>query len=146
MKIKIILSAVIMAAIQASYIAPSFACECRVSEPIDVEMAKATAIFAGRVTSVDSGYEDESNNFQGAEGYIFLDVIQSWKGASTPNVKIKFREKGRYGGCDLYTKPGEEYLVYAYGDKVLTTNKCATKPLADSSKKIEELNKAVPPK
>ena len=105
------------------------ACECRVT-PVAQRFEKASAVFAGKVIFVDI-----------KNGYILFEVMKSWKAETAKMMWIQNqKDPTRTGGCDLYPKQDEEYLVFAFGDTILTTNKCDTKLLMDSTKTSNELN------
>ncbi len=91
------------------------------------ELKAATSVFSGRAIKVS-----EAEGRRVAE----FDVERVWKGAVSRRQSVRT-------GTHLYGsrfKEGETYLVYAFGEKELSTSSCTrTKPLRSASQDLAEL-------
>ena len=91
------------------------------------ELKAATSVFSGRAIKVS-----EAEGRRVAE----FDVERVWKGAVSRRLSV-------HTGTHLYGsrfQEGETYLVYAFGEKELSTSSCTrTKPLSSASQDLAEL-------
>ncbi len=100
----------------------AFACSCAGSTPPSEAFGESTAVFAGKVVSI------ESNNYSKT---VHFDVERAWKGVTESAITITTGEGG--GDCGYGFEEGKEYLVYAYGSESLTTGICGrTQPVMDA--------------
>ncbi len=94
-------------------------------------LERSDAVFVGRVLDIDK-------KFLGFEYNVRFEVEKYWKGISEKNVTIETDSGG--GACGYRFEKGEEYLVYAYGDDTLSTNRCSrTRLLANAQKDLLSL-------
>ena len=101
----------------------AFACECIGPSPPSKAFDESTAVFAGRVTSIESVDYNKK---------VYFDVERVWKGKVENAVTTS--TGGDSGACGYDFEEGREYLVYAYGDKEsLGTGICTrTQPVIDA--------------
>jgi hypothetical protein len=133
MKLNFPVLTVAVAALLSLNASASIACECRKLD-VKTELANAQAVFTGKVAFIGP-----------KESYAVLEVMQSWKGAKAKAVVIQIYDKdeNRLAGCNFYPQQDAEYLVFGYGDTVLTTSMCTSKRLLDAEQDVKELNEAV---
>jgi hypothetical protein len=109
------------------------ACTCAVS-PLEKEIQRADAVFAGEVQGIDKDLTAPGG--KSSRGKVSLDVQESWKGVLADSADVY----GQGDGVNCYNvfERGETYLVYAAraektGDQYLKNIACgATKPLEDA--------------
>ena len=91
------------------------------------ELKAANSVFSGRAIKVSE---------EVARRVAEFDVERVWKGARSRRISVRT-------GTHLYGsrfKEGETYLVYAFGEKDLSTSSCSrTKPLRSASQDLAEL-------
>ena len=93
------------------------ACSCVPPPPPKKALAGATAVFEGKVASIE---EDPGQHRSTAT----LEVSRVWKGAVTATVKVKTQGAGSM--CGFSFAVGESYLVYADGEPGgLSTSLCS---------------------
>jgi hypothetical protein len=115
----------------------AWACSCAPPPPPKLAMEASSAVFSGKVVSIETEGEFEKA--------VTLEVGDVWKGVEAKKVTIYTAKDGAACGVDF--KEGTKYLVYATllkrGDsKGLSTNLCSrTKPLADAKEDIDALGK-----
>lgn len=91
------------------------------------ELKAATSVFAGKAIKVS-----EAEGRRVAE----FDVERVWKGAVSRRLSVH-TDTHLYGSR---FEEGETYLVYAFGEKELSTSGCTrTKPLRSASQDLAEL-------
>lgn len=113
-KISIILSLLLVMMISVPSAAQ--ACSCVEPQTVEAELARSTAVFAGKVLEVK---EHKSLNGYMTKSVLF-EVSQSWKSVTESQVIITTGQGG--GDCGYGFQQGIEYLVYAnpssmYGDE-----------------------------
>jgi hypothetical protein len=106
-----------------SEIPMAFACSCAGPSPPSEALEESTAVFAGRVASIEPGSYGKTVRF---------DAERAWKGVTESAVTVTTGNGG--GDCGYSFEQGKEYLVYAYGDKEsLGTGICSrTQPIIDA--------------
>ncbi len=82
-----------------------WACSCLPPSDPKTEMESATAVFSGRVYSI-----------QAVEGslWVHLEVSEVWKGPFQSLITVHTADSS--AACGYSFIEGENYLVYAYGD------------------------------
>lgn len=108
----------------------ALACSC---EEINYrrEFAKAKAVFIGEALE----YKDNPNVKQDGFLIVKFKVVKSWKGAKQPEITIPTI----FGlGCGFYVEPGKEYLIYAYGEKMVLPTVCSASRTIISDDDYEE--------
>lgn len=106
------------------------ACQCGERPSVKQSLAKANAVFVGKVVSVQNTCAD---CIIGGDLKVTLEVKQYWKGVNSRTI-ILMAGSGT-DDCGYSFKIGDSYLVYAYSgdDSFLHTNICTrTKPIADA--------------
>ncbi len=116
---------------------PSRVLACSCAPPLDptAEMEQSTAVFAGRVYSIENS---------GGVLWVHLEVSQVWKGPYQSLMTVHTADNSAACG---YNFIGEtEYLVYAYGDlNNLEVNLCGrTRLLNDAAEDIKILGPGTP--
>jgi hypothetical protein len=112
------------------------ACSCVVPGPPADALAKASAVFAGKIIAwqfpASSG--SSMNSMQ-----ITFDVEQVWKGRSFQTLTVYTVISG--STCSYSFLADREYLVYAYGgESRLQVSLCSrTKPLANAAEDLSAL-------
>ena len=82
------------------------------------EFAKAKVVFIGEALE----YKDNPNVKQDGFLIVKFKVVKSWKGAKQPEITIPTT----FGlACGFYVEPGKDYLVYAYGEKMVMPTACS---------------------
>ncbi len=122
----LLIAAIVVFSAQAT-----FACKCAPPPAPKKALARATAVFMGKVVDIDrSG---------GHRVKVTFTVDTSYKGVSTKKVVV---QTGRGGGdCGIRFTKGEIYVVYCHGkDKVLSTGSCSrTRPASRAKEDIDAL-------
>lgn len=130
---------------------PAYGCSCMRSESVAVERDRATAVFAGEVTSItpvvpeviDAG---EENSFVTVFPRYVVDfeVSDQWKGEIGRSVRISTANNSAACGYDFMV--GEAYLVYTYGEaEDMSVGLCGrTRTLANATDDISELEGTMP--
>ncbi len=122
------------------------ACTCAPSIPPLKALAKADAVFSGKVDSIAKREIDLGDGRKIVVAQT-ADVVvrQSWKGKIAGKVKV--HTGGGGGDCGFPFEKGKNYLIYAIRDDKgsLTTNICMrTKLLGDAATEIRELEGRLP--
>ncbi|MGB7443729.1 MAG: hypothetical protein WA919_21915 [Coleofasciculaceae cyanobacterium] len=100
------------------------ACSCIQPPPPLTALEQATAVFAGKVTSIN---QTEPFNLE-----VTFQVSQAWKGEASSTLVVATPLNSAM--CGVYFEIGEEYLVYAYGEEnQLSTNLCSRTQLASQA-------------
>jgi hypothetical protein len=148
---------------------PGWACSCTREQPPREALADATAVFRGVITGVEpaeppwrsslrAGWCTAKDWLGGAdasscvfdayiarhwENYGFVATFQVkaiWKGITQHQVRVRSDVPGG-GSCGLGWAVGDEWVVYAQGSKLLSTNGCmrhayGAKDAADESQAL----------
>ncbi len=135
---KVLYSLLVMLVLGVGLITPecTYACSCMMADPPLVSLENASAVFVGKVTTIqDSNTGAVQSSADPMK--VSFQVSEVWKG----NV---FAEQALFtsrdsASCGFNFEVGKEYLVYAIvGDTGLTTNLCSrTMELAQA--KAEDL-------
>lgn len=80
---------------------PADACSCLRPEGPTEELAKASAVFEGRVASLE----------RGATVRVTLEVQRAWKGLDVPTIVVTTAPNS--AACGFHFAEGERYLIYA---------------------------------
>jgi hypothetical protein len=82
-----------------------YACSCAQQLSVQSELENKTAIFSGKVLKVTGSSQKK----------VLIDVDLIWKGSSQSQLMIETERDS--AGCGVDFIEGENYLVYAFGDK-----------------------------
>ncbi|USK33310.1 hypothetical protein LIT25_22745 [Bacillus sp. F19] len=104
MKWKLILCAMILSGILV-HEEKGYACSCAQQPSVQSELENKTAIFSGKVLKVTVSSQKK----------VLIDVDLIWKGPSQSQLMIETERDS--AGCGVDFIEGENYLVYAFGDK-----------------------------
>ena len=122
----------------------ALACSCGdFGSPVE-ELHRATAVFAGRVVSIE--FEEPENAFSPFVAELEVSYVWSGRLHST-----RFIRTTQGPTCGMYLETGEEYLVYGYGDDdepgtVLSAGSCSwSGQLGHLQRAIELLGEGLPP-
>ncbi|MFY0761839.1 hypothetical protein AB1K32_23870 [Metabacillus dongyingensis] len=128
-KLKLILCAVIMSGIFLVNKENGYACSCAQQPSVQSELENKTAIFSGKVLKITGSSQKK----------VLIDVDLIWKGPSQSQLIVETERDS--AGCGVDFIEGENYLVYAYGDKFnLETGLCErTNLLTDAGDDIRNL-------
>ncbi len=117
----------------------SVACTCDPrGQTVKAALDSATAVFAGRVLSVDAETDGEGEHrvYYGGGKYV-LQVTEAWKGIDTLTDAVTLRNRSN---CGYRFKKDHVYLVYAYGRQRLRASVCGrTTPLSGATADFEQL-------
>jgi len=123
-------------------------CDCSPSGYPIQEMNESAAVFIGRVSAiryVDSTLLKEEIISSSDRIIVSFDVEKIWKGEKKPTLNVETGVTTKT--CGYPFKVGESYLVYTFyqlggsDSTTLLTSLCSrTRPLADATEDIEELN------
>ena len=122
---------------------PVYACSCVQPGSPSEELEKFSAVFAGRVVSVDHSYDPEGRTVtRDDRSTIGFKVSVVWKGAVHEDMYITTPPTG--GTCGFTFDVGEEYIVYAYDsnydDGGYSTGICSrTALLGNAQEDLDEL-------
>lgn len=112
-----------------------WACSCAPPADPTTELTNATAVFVGRVYSVE-----------GAAGtlWVHLEVSQVWKGPFQSLITVHTPTDS--AACGYPFEQGQEYLVYAHGDlNALEVNACSrTRLRVEAAEDINLLGPGTP--
>lgn len=125
----------VSAALAAAPCEPAAArCSCLPPPPPREALARADAVFAGTVLSV------EERRGEGGMATLAVRIAPTrrWKGAAADTVTVHTPDNS--AACGVAFTPGEAYLVYASGADELGVNLCSrTRPLAGAEDEVEAL-------
>ena len=93
-----------------------FACDCIGPGTPNEELARSTAVFSGKVISINRSLSGYAYN-------VTFDVEKIWKGVSEKNIVVSTSISG--ASCGFGFKEGEKYIVYANGEKSLSAGLCS---------------------
>ena len=113
-----------------------YACSCVQPGSPSEELEKFSAVFAGRVVSVQHSYDPDGRSVsRGDRSTIGFEVSAVWKGAVYEDMDITTPPTG--GSCGFTFEEGEEYIVYAYDspyvDGGYTTGICSRTALLEQA-------------
>ena len=115
---------------------PVYACKCVVPGTPSEELEKFSAVFAGRVVSVQHSFDPDAGSVvREAEDRttVGFEVSVVWKGNVHEDMYITTPPTG--GSCGFTFVEGEEYIVYAgdswYDDGGYTVGICSRTALID---------------
>jgi hypothetical protein len=107
------------------FVQSAFACSCLDSGSAENELKRSTAVFSGKAIDVDS-----------RQCKTTFEIYRYWKGVSTKTIVVF----SSHSLCGYFFTKDKEYLVYAFGDKRLSTNICTgTKELSQAKEDLEKL-------
>jgi hypothetical protein len=129
---------------------PAGAVQCFAPGSPSEELAKATAVFSGRVIGHDYVVENTPSGETAQRLVANIAVVRVWKGNINPNVTIHTWEyllpNGyvRIFGENFTFKDDEEYLVYAFGrSDHLWSDQCSrTRELSKANADLKELGES----
>ena len=130
---------------------PVYACSCVQPGSPSEELEKFSAVFAGRVVSVDHSYDTRPGSVvreSDDRSTIGFEVSAVWKGTVHEDMYITTPPSD--GACGFTFDVGEEYIVYAYDsnydDGGYSTGICSrTALLGDAKEDLDELGAGDPP-
>ena len=92
---------------------PVYACKCAVPGNPSEELEKFSAVFAGRVVSVQHSYDPNAASVSPEDRTVVgFEVSAVWKGTVHEDMYITTPPTG--GSCGFTFVEGEEYIVYGY--------------------------------
>jgi hypothetical protein len=109
------------------------------SRPPEVAYERASAVFVGRVTSIERSFFDWLGITRSGDRLIHFIVSKRWKGVSAGTAVVRAPLTGE--ACGYPFREGETYLVYAVGGVTPTTGYCAgTKDISIAGKDLQALD------
>ncbi len=114
---------------------PVKACSCMPPGDPKIELEQATAVFSGRVYSMEAS---------GGALWVHFEVSEVWKGPYQSLITVRTATDS--AACGYTFAEGVEYLVYANGDtNDLQVNLCSrTRPRMDAAEDIGILGPGTP--
>ena len=89
------------------------ACKCAVPGPPSEEFEKFSAVFAGKVVSVQHSFDPNAASLSpGDRTTVGFEVSTVWKGTVREDMYVTTPPTG--GSCGFSFVEGEEYIVYAH--------------------------------
>jgi hypothetical protein len=104
------------------------ACSCMPPRPTERELARSSAVFAGKVVDLKTGFRTTKVSFR---------VSEVWKGPERETLEVRTAREGTTRDYRFYE--GREYLVYAGGRKMEVGSCGRTTPLSEASADLEAL-------
>jgi len=124
-----------------------FACSCFQAPDAAAAIARADAVFEGRVIeSRVQRYDDGMLRTIALRDANRFEVIRGWKGADATEMIVY--DNGHEASCGMHFRTGETYLVYAHADGKgnLHTSYCSrTAEVSDAAADMAALGPGVPP-
>lgn len=113
------------------------ACSCIPPDPPKESLKRATAVFTGTVSDMDTPSGPMINS--ASRITITFSALQIWKGPDYKNLVLTTARNP--ASCGYPFQRNKEYLVYAYGkEDKLTTSICRrTRPIADAQEDLRDL-------
>ena len=113
-----------------------YACKCAQPGTPSEELEEFSAVFAGRVVSVQHSYEPNATSVSPEDRTtVGFEVNAVWKGLVREEIDITTPPTG--GSCGFNFIEGEEYIVYAYdsgyADGGYTVGICSRTALLDQA-------------
>ena len=125
------------------------ACKCAQPGTPSEELEKFSAVFAGRVVSIQHSYDPNTASVSPEDRTtVGFEVSTAWKGTVHEDMYITTSPTG--GSCGFTFVEGEEYIVYAYdsayADGGYTVGICSRTALLDQAQAdIDALGEANAP-
>lgn len=123
-----------------------YGCICSPEVSVGEAFQEATAVFDGRVKYIKIVYdkvsEDDGTKTLSFQQIVLVKIVAEriWKGVTNK----EFIVRTAVDGCGYEFKVGSRYLVYAYGQHILSTSGCTrTKPLSEAAMEVKQLDKIV---
>lgn len=118
----------------------AYACSCAAPMSPRIELAKSAAVFAGKVTNIETTTAETDAFGEIEVNNITFEVEKSWKNVSSGEITIT-TPIGT--SCGFNFSEDESYVVYAFKnteDNTLNTNLCSrTNLLANAQEDIDQL-------
>ena len=113
-----------------------YACKCAQPGTPSEELEKFSAVFAGRVVSIQHSYDPNAASVSPEDRTtVGFEVSAVWKGTVHQDMNITTPPTG--GSCGFTFIEGEEYIVYAYdsafADGSYTVGICSRTALLDQA-------------
>ena len=113
-----------------------YACKCAQPGTPSEELEKFSAVFAGRVVSIQHSYDPNATSVSPEDRTtVGFEVSTVWKGLVHEDMYITTPPTG--GSCGFTFTEGEEYIVYAYdsayADGGYTVGVCSRTALLDQA-------------
>ncbi len=111
------------------------ACSCMPPGDPKMEMEQATAVFVGRVYSIENS---------GGTMWVHFEVSEVWKGPYQSLLTVQTAESS--AACGFNFMQSTEYMVYAYGDtNIPQVSLCSrTRPLSEAAEDLKLLGPGTP--
>ena len=128
---------------------PVHACKCAQPGSPSEELEKFSAVFAGRVVSIQHSYDPDGVSVTPEDRSIVgIEVSAVWKGIVHEDMYITTPPTG--GSCGFSFIEGEEYIIYAYdspyADGGYTSGICSrTAPLGQAQEDLDALGEGHSP-
>ncbi|MDY6877744.1 MAG: hypothetical protein SWK90_16300 [Chloroflexota bacterium] len=140
---KLVLALIIAASVLIVGPDRALACSCIPPGPPAEELAKSTAVFAGKVVALDVPTGPVISSADPVR--VTFQVSTVWKGPVYNTLVVTTARGG--ASCGYEFKPGQEYLVYARGaETALAVSLCSrTRLLSAAGEDLATLGEAVAP-
>ncbi len=122
-----------------------YACSCAVSQTVEDEMQRSSAVFSGRVIEITDVNKFKVSKSSGDPMAVLFEVNKSWKGVSQSQVIVHtVRSEAT---CGYEFQENEDYLVYTEENEgKLTTSICSrTTPLVLAQADLDQLGEGEQP-
>ena len=121
---------------------PAYACLCSSSGSPKEAMAKADAVFFGRVTATTALNRPDGSLSSADPVTVEFDVIGVWKGPPRETLTVETERSGI--SCGFEFKEGRRYIVYTWGGN--RTGVCTrTAPIWLAARDFAVLGRGSPP-
>ncbi len=110
-KMRFFLGLVIIVSMLAIETEPAYACSCVPPRPPHEELARATAVFTGKVVGLSKPFSVFGSSADPIK--VTFQVYTVWKGPVNQTITITTSRSG--ASCGYTFEKGGEYLVYADG-------------------------------
>jgi Tissue inhibitor of metalloproteinase len=123
--------------------AKAWACSCVTAQPPEVEFARATAVFIGRIIRLELVPDREFPGHAFRECTLEIEEKEdAFKGAghiskTGPRRVIVVRTESSSAACGFSFVLQQRYLVYTHGDRILATDICTRTQSYDAVDKAE---------
>lgn len=120
------------------------ACSCAMPGSPQEHLARASAVFSGRVKNVEEASEGPFTSYTDPVEVVF-EVKKVWKGGFSGDEEMIVTTARDGAMCGYGFVEGESYLVYANGEDILNVSLCGrTSVLDQASADLEYLNSLTP--
>lgn len=122
------------------------ACSCALPPEPAVALAKANAVFSGKVLQVEEGSPFRLMRSSADPVRVVFEVTGNWKGAENSQMAVYTAMSS--SSCGAEFAKGQSYLVYAYEneERRLATGLCTrTKELSLASDDLQKLGQSSAP-